>query len=61
MAHGSFDPVLPLQWGRLAAEFLEGAGFKVDWHEYPMAHGVCPQEIADIRTWLLSVFQPETA
>ena len=59
MAHGSFDPVLPLQWGKLAAGFLEAAGFRIEWHEYPMAHGVCPEEISDIRAWLLSVFQPE--
>ena len=60
VAHGSFDPVLPLQWGRFGADFLVDAGFSVDWHEYPMAHAVCPQEIADIRQWLLSVYQADT-
>ena len=60
VAHGSFDPVLPLQLGRLAADFLVDAGFSVEWHEYPMAHAVCPQEIADIRRWLLSVYQAAT-
>lgn len=57
MAHGSFDPMLPLQWGRASADKLIEAGFSVDWHDYPMAHAVCPQEIDDIRGWLLSVFQ----
>ena len=60
VAHGSYDPVLPLQWGRFAADVLVEAGFSVDWYEYPMAHAVCPQEIADIRQWLLSVYQAET-
>ena len=55
MAHGSFDPMLPMQWGRLSANKLEETGFSVEWHEYPMAHAVCPQEIADIREWLLRV------
>ncbi len=52
MAHGSFDPMLPLQWGKQSAEQIEAAGYTVDWHEYPMAHAVCPQEIADIGKWL---------
>jgi len=57
MAHGSFDPMLPLQWGRLSANKLEQTGFDVEWHEYPMAHAVCPEEIADIRDWLLRVLR----
>ena len=57
MAHGSFDPMLPMQWGQLSAKKLEETGFSVEWHEYPMAHAVCPQEIADIREWLLRVFR----
>ena len=56
MAHGSFDPVLPCAWGRASAEKLEASGFRVEWHEYPMPHAVCPQEIADISRWLSSVF-----
>ena len=57
MAHGSFDPMLPMQWGQMSATKLEEAGFDVEWHEYPMAHAVCPQEIGDIREWLLKVLQ----
>jgi len=57
MAHGSFDPVLQLAWGRSAADRLQEAGFSVDWKEYPMAHAVCPQEIADIGAWLVNVFR----
>ena len=56
MAHGHFDPVLPLQWGRHAAEFLEGAGFTVDWHDYPMQHEVCMEEIELIGGWLRERF-----
>jgi len=56
MAHGSFDPIVPYQGGRNAAERLEQLGYTVEWHEYPMAHAVCPQEIGDIRQWLLSVY-----
>ena len=55
MAHGSFDPMLPMQWGRASADRLVEAGYAVEWHDYPMAHAVCPDEIRDIREWLLSV------
>ncbi len=57
MAHGSFDPMLPIALGQHSHETLRNAGYAVEWHEYPMAHAVCAEEIADIRTWLLSVFE----
>ncbi|MEL7186641.1 MAG: carboxylesterase [Pseudomonadota bacterium] len=56
MAHGTSDPMLPMQWGRQSADAIEEAGYQIDWHEYPMAHAVCPQEIADISAWLKGVF-----
>lgn len=56
MAHGELDPMLPIALGREAREILERAGYKVEWHEYPMAHAVCAEEIDDIRSWLLSVY-----
>ena len=56
MAHGSFDPVLRMDWGRSSADSLIEAGYSVDWHEYPMAHAVCPQEIADISNWLSAIY-----
>ena len=59
MAHGTFDPVLPMGLGRESADCLSALGLDVEWHEYPMAHAVCAEEIADIRRWLLSVFAIE--
>lgn len=59
MAHGTFDPMLPMQWGQLSAERLTEAGFTVAWHDYPMAHAVCPEEVRDIRAWLLRAFEAE--
>jgi phospholipase/carboxylesterase len=56
MAHGTFDPVLPIALGRESNAALRSAGYAVEWHEYPMAHAVCAEEIRDIRNWLLSVF-----
>ena len=55
MAHGRFDPVLPYEMGAESAARLREAGFGVEWHEYPMGHSVCVEELAAIRAWLLSV------
>ena len=56
MAHGSFDPMLPMQWGQMSAEKLTDSGFTIEWHDYPMAHAVCPEEIRDIREWLIRIY-----
>jgi len=56
MAHGRFDPVLRYDWGRASADRLAASDYTVEWHEYPMAHAVCPQEIADISAWLRRLY-----
>ncbi len=50
--HGSADPVVPMQRGIESRDVLLALGYSVDWHTYPMAHSVCAEEIADLRTWL---------
>ncbi len=55
MAHGLFDPVLTPDMGQQARDFLQAQGYAVRWHDYPMAHQVCAEEIAAIRQWLLGV------
>jgi phospholipase/carboxylesterase len=55
MAHGRADPKLPLVLGSTSRDFLLAQGYSVEWHDYPMAHSVCPEEIADIRQFLLRV------
>lgn len=52
MAHGSEDPVVPVQLGQASRDQLLEAGFDVAWHEYPMQHQVCMPEIATIGRWL---------
>ncbi len=59
MAHGTFDPVLPIALGRESADLLIAAGLDVEWHDYPIAHAVCAEEIDDIRRWLLTVYAIE--
>ncbi len=51
-AHGTFDPVVDSRLGEELRRILVAAGYRVEWHTYPMPHSVCPEEIADIREWL---------
>ncbi|MBS0450865.1 MAG: alpha/beta hydrolase [Proteobacteria bacterium] len=53
LAHGSADPVVVLPRATATRDALKALGYKVDWHEYPMAHSVCMEEIADLNAWLL--------
>lgn len=57
IAHGTFDNVIALDSGKASADYLRQQGYAVTWHEYPMAHSVCMQEIADIRDFLQSVLK----
>jgi phospholipase/carboxylesterase len=55
MAHGSFDPLVAPSLGAGSRDLLRARGYDVEWHEYPMPHSVCAQEVADLRAWLLKV------
>lgn len=55
MAHGTQDPVITLARAEQSRLLLQGLGYRVEWRTYPMAHAVCPQEIADIGRWLTKV------
>jgi phospholipase/carboxylesterase len=54
MAHGSQDPVVPIALGQFSREALEAVGYGVEWHTYLMPHSLCPDEIADLKSWLTS-------
>jgi phospholipase/carboxylesterase len=51
-AHGTYDEVVSPELGVRAREFLKGRGYPLEWHEWPMAHSVCPEEISAIGRWL---------
>lgn len=55
LAHGTQDPVVHPMLGQETRRVLEGAGYAVEWHDYLMPHSVCPEQIADIATWLRRV------
>lgn len=55
MAHGTQDGVVPYQMGVGSRDILVQHGYDVEWHEYPMAHSVCLEEIAAIGDFLKRV------
>ena len=57
MAHGTFDEVITLERCQQSVSVLQENGYQIEWHEYPMAHSVHPQEINDIRLFLQGTLQ----
>jgi phospholipase/carboxylesterase len=55
MAHGQYDDLIPVSRADQSRQALERLGYKVQWRTYPMPHSVCPQEIADIGSFLLGI------
>ena len=53
LAHGSADQVIPIARATASRDALKALGHPVEWHEYPMPHSVCAEEIADLNRWLL--------
>jgi len=55
MGHGEHDEIVIVERGRTSREALVALGYQVEWHEYPMAHSVCMEEISDLNRWLVKV------
>lgn len=53
ISHGSADQVVPVDWARKAKPFLDDLGIESVYKEYPVGHGVAPQNFFDFRNWLL--------
>jgi phospholipase/carboxylesterase len=53
LGHGRNDGIVPLARGTAARDALQALGHAVEWHEYPMEHSVCREEVAAINQWLL--------
>ena len=53
IGHGSYDPVIPVEFGRAARDALSQAGLDVTYRESPMAHTIDPGYIDALRReWL---------
>ena len=58
LAHGRTDPVVPIARAIASRDVLTALGYPVEWHEYPMGHTLCMEEIADLNRWLLDRLRP---
>ena len=51
-SHGTMDQVVPIDWARKAKPTLEKYGIQIEYHEYPIGHGISPQNFVDFKNWL---------
>ena len=51
-SHGSVDQVLPVDWARKTKPFLDELGFQNVYSEYPVGHGVAPQNFYSFKKWI---------
>jgi phospholipase/carboxylesterase len=52
--HGTFDPIVQLSLGQKAQQDLTRLGYQTQWHDYPMEHQLCYEQVQDIATWINS-------
>jgi phospholipase/carboxylesterase len=58
LGHGRADPIVPLAGAVATRDALVELGYPVEWHDYPMQHSVCEDEIEHMQAWLLKVLVP---
>jgi phospholipase/carboxylesterase len=52
VAHGSLDPVIPVEFGRAAAERVRAAGADVLWRETPVPHTIDPRVLPELQAFV---------
>lgn len=55
LAHGRHDGIVPLARGQAGRDLLQALGQPVEWHDYPMEHAVCAEEVDALQDFLLRV------
>ncbi|MES2851587.1 MAG: alpha/beta fold hydrolase [Bacteroidota bacterium] len=53
-SHGTVDQVIPVEWARKTPAILENLGINITYKEYPVGHGVAPQNFYDFKNWLVN-------
>jgi phospholipase/carboxylesterase len=61
IGHGTYDPVIGVEWGRRAKQLLEEAGAEVLYREYPLPHAVDPGFLTELAPWLHSSLAERSA
>lgn len=52
ISHGTVDQVLPIDWAKKAPVFLDTNNLKNEYSEYPVGHGVAPQNFYSFKSWI---------
>ncbi|MGB0892439.1 MAG: alpha/beta hydrolase [Flavobacteriaceae bacterium] len=52
ISHGTVDQVLPVDWARKAPTLLQSFNLKSEYSEYPVGHGVAPQNFYSFKNWI---------
>jgi phospholipase/carboxylesterase len=52
IGHGTYDPVIDVEFGRAARRLLEGAGADVLYREYPLPHAIDPRFATEVTEWI---------
>lgn len=52
-SHGTLDQVIPLDWAQKTKPFLDALGIDCTYSEFPVGHGVAPQNFYEFKEWLL--------
>jgi phospholipase/carboxylesterase len=52
IGHGTYDPIISVEFGRRARQLLEEAGASVLYREYPLPHAIDPSFLVELRAWL---------
>ncbi|HEV3377339.1 MAG TPA: hypothetical protein VG126_08675 [Thermoleophilaceae bacterium] len=55
IGHGTYDPVIPVEFGRAARDRLTEAGADVTYRESPMAHTIDPSFLRELPDWISAV------
>ena len=51
-SHGQLDMVIPPEWAQRAPGFMDKLGIDYIYEEFPVGHGVSPQNFYSFRKWL---------
>ncbi len=51
-SHGTVDQVIPVDWARQNEPFLNSLNIKNQYSEFPVGHGVSPQNFYEFKEWL---------
>ena len=55
IGHGTYDPVISVEWSRRARQQLEAAGGDVLYREYPLPHAIDPRYVVELAAWLAAL------